>query len=348
MNRTVLSPDIPGLLVDWYRENARDLPWRRDSSPYRVWVSEIMLQQTRVDTVIPYYERFLTELPEIRALAECGDERLYKLWEGLGYYSRARNLRAAAWMIEERHGGVFPSGYEDILALPGVGPYTAGAIASICFGAGTPAVDGNVLRVVARLTELALDVGGTAARQAVTRALAEIYPDGRDARSGDFTQALMELGATVCLPNGPPRCVACPLCNLCAARLGGTTGRYPLKAPKEARRVEELSVLLLQCEGALALRKRGEDGLLAGLWELPNLAGKIDERGVLETASGWGLDPVGQPASYRCRHIFTHVEWRMTCYALDCRSRSTNFVWATGDELEKRFALPTAFRRCLR
>lgn len=346
-----LSPLLPALLVAWYRENARDLPWRRDREPYRVWVSEIMLQQTRVETVIPYYERFLAELPTIRALAASSDETLYKLWEGLGYYSRARNLRTAARAIEERHGGVFPTDYNDILALPGVGPYTAGAIASICFGARTPAVDGNVLRVVARLTELTEDIGSPAAKRAVSEALAEIYPDGEGILPGwpgDFTQALMELGATICLPNGPPRCLACPLSKVCAARMNGTAERYPVKAPKVARRVEELSVFLLRCEGALAVRRRAETGLLAGLWELPNVAGAFDECRALEIAAEWGVQPDGVFASYRRKHIFTHIEWRMACYAVNCRMQSTFFDWATKDDLEARYTLPTAFRRCLK
>ena len=348
MSQIFLSPQIPDLLILWYRENARDLPWRRDCEPYRVWLSEIMLQQTRVETVIPYYERFLAELPTIRALAASSDEKLYKLWEGLGYYSRARNLQAAAQAIEERYGGIFPTDHNDILTLPGVGPYTAGAIASICFGARTPAVDGNVLRVVARLAELAADIGSQAVKKAVGSALAAIYPDADDLWPGDFTQALMELGATVCLPNGPPRCLACPLNKICAACTNGAAERYPVKAPKNARKVEDLSVFLLRCKGALAVRRRPKTGLLGGLWELPNVAGAFDERRALEVAASWGVRPDGLSASYMRKHVFTHIEWRMTCYAVNCQMQSTFFDWATGDDLETRYTLPTAFRRCLK
>ena len=205
MEENILSA-LPGVLLPWYRENRRELPWRRDREPYHVWLSEIMLQQTRVEAVKGYYTRFLEALPTIEDLANCDDDTLHKLWEGLGYYSRVRNLKKAANQIMKRHGGRFPDTYEEVRALSGIGDYTAGAICSICFDYPTPAVDGNVLRVISRLTEDATPIDLPARKKEVSQLLAAVYP----AEAGDFTQALMELGATLCGPNWKPRCQECP------------------------------------------------------------------------------------------------------------------------------------------
>ena len=334
---------LPELLLPWFAANRRDLPWRRDREPYHVWVSEIMLQQTRVEAVRGYYERFLQSLPTVFALAEAPEDRLFKLWEGLGYYSRARNLQKAARVIVQS-GGEFPRSYAGMLALPGVGPYTAGAVCSICFELPTPAVDGNVLRVISRLAALEAPVTEEKTKQAATQALAKIYPAGR---CGDFTQALMELGATVCLPNGEPRCEVCPLAPLCAARAAGTQRRYPVKAAKKPRRREERTVLLLRCEGRLALCRRPEKGLLAGLWQLPDVPGKLDAAQALALAVQWGVRPTGIEKSAHRTHIFTHVQWEMTGYYLDCAVCGGDFTWAAAQELEERFGLPTAYRQFL-
>ena len=229
--------DLTLPLLLWYRENARDLPWRKKPTAYRVWVSEIMLQQTRVAAVLDYYRRFLEELPDVQALAEVPEERLMKLWQGLGYYSRARNLQRAARTIVSGFGGRFPERYEDIRALPGVGDYTAGAVGSIAFGLPTPAVDGNVLRVIARITGDGGDISTPAMKKRVTEALARVIPVDAP---GDYNQALMELGATVCLPNGAPLCEKCPAARLCTAFQQGRTGELPVKAPKKPRREEDL------------------------------------------------------------------------------------------------------------
>ena len=231
-------------LVAWFRADHRDLPWRQDKEPYHVWLSEIMLQQTRAEAVKGYYARFLRELPTIEALARCEPDRLQKLWEGLGYYSRVRNLQKAAQMIVSRLGGEFPRTVDEIRKLPGVGAYTAGAIASICFELPAPAVDGNVLRVVSRVMADGACVSKQAVKDEYGARLAEIYPAGA---CGDFTQSLMELGATVCLPNGEPRCEACPVAGLCRARSEGTQRRYPVKEAKKPRRVEKLTVFRLVC-----------------------------------------------------------------------------------------------------
>lgn len=343
MDNIKLDSAVTPLLLLWYRKHARDLPWRHSDDPYRVWLSEIMLQQTRVDTVIPYYERFLRQVPDIPALAAFDEGQLLKLWEGLGYYSRARNLQKAARVIVSQHGGRFPVDFDDIRALPGIGDYTAGAIASISFEQATPAVDGNVLRVVARLTRTAT-VDAPPVKKQISAALADIYPDeGR----GDFTQALMELGAVVCLPNGPPLCDVCPLAGLCQAHAAGDMTDYPAKSEKAARKVQDMTVFVLDCGGAVALQRRPDDGLLAGLWQMPNLPGHMDTEQALAQVCAWGAQPAEVLDKTNRKHIFTHIEWRMRCYHIACKKRPVDFVWADSGQLAGQYALPTAFRKCL-
>ena len=344
--KKIPSPDarLPELLLPWFRENARDLPWRRDREPYHVWLSEIMLQQTRAEAVRGYYERFIKALPDIPSLAAAPLDTVYKLWEGLGYYSRARNLHAAARQIQSERGGMFPTDYEHIRALKGVGDYTAGAIASICFDAPTPAVDGNVLRVVSRLTADGRPVDEEAVRSAVRAALAEIYPAGH---CGEFTQALMELGAVVCVPNGAPACESCPVRALCASR-DGDWKRFPVRAQKKPRRRERLTVFLLRRGDAVALRKRPDSGLLAGLWELPNVPGRLTPEQAVSQAGTWNLAPRELLREADRTHVFTHVEWDMRVYAISVRAPGADLVWADETELQKTYSLPTAFRKCLK
>lgn len=328
---------LPIPLLTWYRENARTLPWRGDPTPYHVWVSEIMLQQTRVAAVLDYYRRFLEAAPDVSALAALDSGRLMKLWQGLGYYSRAGNLQKAAKQIMADHGGVFPNTYEDIRTLAGVGDYTAGAIASIAFCLPVPAVDGNVLRVVARITGDSGDVATPAMKKKITAVLAEVIP--LDA-PGDFNQALMELGATICLPNGAPLCEKCPAAEFCRAFQEGRTAELPVKAPKKARRMEARTVYLLFHGDAVALRRRPGRGLLAGLWEYPNeLSGGTD---LLEK---WGLSAALERAGTG-KHIFTHIEWRMTALAgeLDSPDLPEGWVWASREELRDTYAVPNAFQ----
>ncbi|MCL2107346.1 MAG: A/G-specific adenine glycosylase, partial [Oscillospiraceae bacterium] len=255
------------LLLAWYDENKRELPWRAAASAYHVWISEVMLQQTRAEAVKGYYTRFLAALPDTAALAAVDDDRLLKLWEGLGYYTRARCMKKAARIVMDEYGGALPASPEALLRLPGIGLYTAGAIASIAYGIPVPAVDGNVLRVLMRLHAQYDDITLEATRKETARRLLELIP--RD-RPGDFNQSLMELGAVVCLPNGAPRCAACPLAWHCLAHTQKLTAQLPVRAAKKARRVERRAVLILRHEGRTALRKRGSRGLLAGFWELPN------------------------------------------------------------------------------
>ena len=333
---------LPALLLPWYEEHKRDLPWRRDREPYHVWLSEIMLQQTRVEAVRGYYARFLAALPTVEALAACDDDRLRKLWEGLGYYTRVRNLKKAAQVLVEQYGGVFPQTWAEVRALPGIGDYTAGAVCSICFGQPEPAVDGNVLRVVSRLMASTEPVTKPQTKRAVTEALREIYPAGR---CGDFTQALMELGATVCLPNGAPDCEHCPAAVLCRSQEEELWREIPVKEKKKPRKQEEKTVFLLRCGEKWAVRKRPETGLLAGLWEFPNVPGHLSAQAALEQAAAWGCRPRELRRSLGKTHIFTHIQWEMTGYYIDCEAEPEIFLWADAGQLDRDISLPTAFRQ---
>ncbi len=330
---------LPELLLPWYERNKRDLPWRKDREPYHVWLSEIMLQQTRVEAVKGYYARFLAKLPTVEALAEADPEELNKLWEGLGYYSRVRNLQKAAKQIVELGG--FPREHKEILKLAGIGDYTAGAIGSICFELPTPAVDGNVLRVCSRLTADFSPIDKSQTKKDLTAALAEVYPKGH---CGDFTQALMELGATVCVPNGAPKCELCPLAHICLARRDGLTGELPVKTPKKPRKQENMTVFILECDGCFALNKRADTGLLAGLWEFPHVPGTLDAEAALAQLNLWGIQPQELLRSSDKIHIFTHIQWNMHGWYIRCNN-TNSFVWAKEHELDDVYALPTAFRQ---
>lgn len=331
---------LPTRLLPWYKQNARALPWRKDTEPYHIWLSEIMLQQTRVETVWTYYLRFLEQLPSIHALANASESQLFKLWEGLGYYNRARNLQKAARVIETQYGGQFPNQYEDIRALPGIGPYTAGAIASICFNLPYAAVDGNVLRIITRMTENDTPIDGMQIKTEIAAKLEKVYPKND---CGQFTQALMELGATLCTPKSP-KCSDCPMNDSCRAYAHDTVLKYPIRQPKKEKHLEERTVFLLQCEDKYALTKRTENGLLSGLWQLPNVPGRMDVSQALHTAETFGVQPVEVYKEIHRVHIFTHIKWQMTCYHILCSKKPTDFVWATEQEIQASYALPTAFR----
>ena len=334
---------LPEALLPWYWENHRDLPWRQDRDPYHIWVSEIMLQQTRVEAVKGYYARFLKTLPTVAVLAECDDELLHKLWEGLGYYSRVRNLKIAAQQIMEQHNGVFPHTYEEILALPGIGEYTAGAICSIAFDLPTPAVDGNVLRVMSRLTDDATPVDLPAYKKSVQQQLRSVYPPN----AGDFTQALMELGATLCGPNRKPDCENCPCKTFCLGFAHKTAEDLPVKSPKRGRREEQYTVFILSCDGKIALQKRPEKGLLAGLWQFPNVLGKLDTIAALEQVEKLGLNMSEIIMQVERRHVFTHIEWDMCGIYAEVRDCGGPFTWFTKSQIMSEAALPTAFRQFL-
>lgn len=338
--------ELSARLLPWFAVHARELPWRRDKEPYHVWLSEIMLQQTRVEAVKPYYARFLAQLPDIRALSECEHDTLMKLWEGLGYYSRARNLQKAAQQIMAQHGGEFPRTYDEIRALAGIGDYTAGAVASICFDLPEPAVDGNVLRVYTRLFGDARCTDEPAVKREIRETLRGVYL-GLAGQRGLLTQALMELGATVCIPNGAPHCGDCPMREHCAAHRTDTAADYPVRKQKKARRIEEKTVYILQCGDRIAVRKRPAKGLLAGLWELPSLDGTHEAQAALDAAAQWQTG-AAELCSVRQRvHIFTHIEWHMTCVHLLVTRMPDCFTWVTPQQLETETALPTAFKICL-
>ena len=332
---------LPDTLLPWYKENHRDLPWRNDCDPYHIWVSEIMLQQTRVEAVRGYYTRFLEALPTVQDLAEAEDERIHKLWEGLGYYSRVRNLKKAANVIVSQHNGVFPENHKDVLALPGIGPYTAGAICSIAFNAPTPAVDGNVLRVIARLTDDDTPVDIPKFRTETEKKLAEIYPED----AGGFTQALMELGATVCGPNRLPDCDTCPCRGFCKGRYRAS--ELPVRLPKRARKEEERTVFIAVCDGRIALTKRPEKGLLAGLWQFPDVPERLAGQGAADRAGDLGFSVKNILREVEKSHIFTHITWKMRGIYLECSYCTEGYEWLTPDEIRDRAALPTAYRQFL-
>ena len=333
--------ELPGLLLPWYRENRRELPWRSDRQPYHIWLSEIMLQQTRVEAVKGYYTRFLDALPDIPSLSQCDDELLYKLWEGLGYYSRVRNLKKAANVVMEQYHGVFPETYAQVLALPGIGEYTAGAVCSIAFNQPTPAVDGNVLRLVSRLTDDPSPIDLPETKRRVNQLLSGIYPE----EAGEFTQALMELGATICGPNWAPDCERCPCQRICLGFQMGTADTLPVKSPKKPRKQEDRTVFILSCDGRFALEKRPNRGLLAGLWQFPNVPGKLRTQDALDTVTSMGLRPREILREVEKTHIFTHIQWNMKGIYLEVSETSSNFQWFTEDEINTQAALPTAFRQ---
>ena len=345
------SPELKeaaGPLVEWFRENRRDLPWRRRMNAYRVWISEIMLQQTRVEAVKPYYERFLEELPDVKALAEVPEERLLKLWEGMGYYNRARNLKAAAVQIMEEFGGRFPDRYEEIRSLKGIGSYTAVAIASFVYNIPKPAVDGNVFRVVTRLLADPDDITKASTRTKIEALLEEVIP--RDA-AGDFNQSLIELGAIVCLPNGEPKCAECPVRHLCRSFAEGTQMEYPVKKKAKERRIEKRTVFLFCDGGAVAIRKRKSTGLLAGMYEFPNVEGHLKRQEAIDYARSLGLAPVRVKKLESAKHIFSHVEWHMTGYEILVdeleKEMKDNVIFAGRDELEEKYPMPSAFETYL-
>lgn len=333
-------------LLAWYDNHKRILPWRSNPAPYRVWVSEMMLQQTQVKTVLPYFERFMAALPNVEALAKVNEEELLKLWEGLGYYSRARNLQKAARTVVEQHNGSLPASYEQLLKLPGIGEYSAGAIASIAFNIPVPVVDGNVLRVLARLLASREDIAQAKVRKAFREVMTQILPHHRP---GDFNQAMMELGATVCQPN-TPSCTDCPVKMGCAANILNSVGQFPFKTPKTPRRVEKRTVLLIFAEGKLLLRQRPKKGLLAGLWEPVNLEGWLDEDMAASVMKQWGIEPSSFECLEKGRHIFTHIEWQMRGYLVLCTlgPPPEGYMWVNVKELETRYAVPGAFQRYMR
>lgn len=332
-------------LVCWYRDHKRSMPWREAAAPYHVWLSEIMLQQTRVEAVKAYFNRFTERLPDIGALAAVPEDELLKLWEGLGYYNRARNLKKAAVIMVERYDGELPADYDLLMKLPGIGSYTAGAVASIAYGLCAPAVDGNVLRVMMRYLDCFDDVMRASVKKKLERSIMAVMP--RDC-PGEFNQALMELGETVCIPNGMPLCGECPLQNRCGAYRAGHERELPVRQKKKERRTEERTVMIFARDEQVALVKRDDRGLLAGLWEFPSLTGIKSLPQIKKWMAEQGIEVRAVRRLGRAKHVFSHVEWHMAGYRADvCELPAElipGFVWAGREELTGKYAIPTAFR----
>lgn len=347
-------------LLSWFVGHARVLPWREEPTPYRVWVSEIMLQQTRVEAVKPYFERFTKALPDVQALAECPEDELLKLWEGLGYYNRVRNMQKAAISVMEDYGGELPADYDELLKLKGIGHYTAGAIASIAYGESVPAVDGNVLRVITRVTADDTDIMKQSFRGQMEEALLLTMKDivitpelrkelPRENVPGALNQALMELGATVCIPNGAPLCEECPWKQMCLAKREGRIAEIPVKSKAKARRIEERTVLILRDGDKVAIRKRPKKGLLAGLYELPNLEGSLTPEEVLAKVKEMQYAPIRIQELTEAKHIFSHIEWHMKGYAILVEEAGLSeeveddLVFVDAEDASARYAIPAAF-----
>ena len=330
-------------LLDWYDKNKRDLPWRDQGNAYYTWISEIMLQQTRVEAVKPYFLRFTRELPTVWDLAACEEERLLKLWEGLGYYSRARNLKEAAIDICERYCGELPRSYDELLSLKGVGPYTAGAIASIAYGIPVPAVDGNVYRIFTRLQADQGDITDPEVKKRVASLVLAAMPQGRP---GDFNQALMDLGALVCLPGSAPACDRCPVQDWCLAYKAGNPSDYPVKAAKKPRRIEDRTILVIQDGEESLIKKRPAKGLLAGLYEPYNVPGHLSAQEVKKAVEALGLEPLQVVPLPESKHIFSHIEWHMQAYQVRVSSLgepADGFVFANRESFQKDVPVPSAF-----
>lgn len=352
-------------LQNWFDAHARVLPWRDRPSAYYVWISEIMLQQTRVEAVKPYFERFITELPDVKALAECPEDRYLKLWEGLGYYNRVRNLNAAAQQIMDQYGGTIPDSYDELLNLKGIGAYTAGAISSIAYNKPVPAVDGNVLRVISRVCADDSDI----MKQSVRNHMQDRLQQLMESQQGllvprKFNQALMELGAMVCVPNGAPHCEECPWYEFCEARLQNRIEELPVKKKKAARRIEDKTVFVLRDGERVALHKRPAKGLLAGLYELPNCEQKLNQEEALQYIEKLGYRPIRIVPLAEAKHIFSHVEWHMKGYAVlieepgrelmtadsaksdaerKSKQKANELLFVEAADARERYAVPSAF-----
>ncbi len=337
-----LSENIIQPLTEWFRKNRRELPWRADRDPYHVWISEIMLQQTRIEAVKKYYIRFITALPDIRSLSEVDDDTLLKLWEGLGYYSRARNLKKAALMITSDFGGVFPNTFKEIRSLPGIGDYTAGAIASICFHERVTAVDGNVMRVVSRLIQSGENILLPETKRLISERICRILPED----AGVFNEALMELGETVCLPNTAPLCESCPLKDFCEAYRHHLTDRLPVRIKTAKRKQVEKTVFLIRSsDSRIAIEKRPDEGLLSKMYQLPNIDGYYSEKELKSILTDWKLRPAEVHYLKDKKHIFTHIEWHMRAYTVTTETAPERFLWVTEEELKDAYPLPVAFQK---
>lgn len=357
MKQKEIKEQLSSVLLKWYDKNARTLPWREHPSPYHIWISEIMLQQTRVEAVKSYYQRFISVLPTIKALAEADEDVYMKLWEGLGYYSRVKNLHKGAQQIMEHHQGKMPESYEALQEIAGIGPYTAAAIASIAFCKKEPAIDGNLLRIFARISAYDENIKSNNAKNAAREFFLHLIPDNRP---GDFNQALMDLGATTCLPAGMPLCGSCPISSFCTAFQNDDVHFYPVMPPKKERNIEKKTVFLIHTKNSVLLQKRPKNGLLAGLYEFPNQEGYLSKK-----EAECFLRKLHLPFSHiqvidKAKHIFTHKEWHMTAYdvlldpAYNPKEKSkeatedfdiSQMIPASLEDIQEQYSIPSAFRK---
>ena len=339
-----MKNEIVEPLLKWYKENKRPLPWRKHVSAYHTWVSEIMLQQTRVEAVKPFYARFLQELPTVQDLAQADEDKILKLWEGLGYYNRVRNMQKAAQQIMKEHSGEFPKTYEEILELKGIGSYTAGAIGSIAYGIPKAAVDGNVLRVISRIQNSRKDIMKASTKREMEEGIEAIIPKGE---AGNFNQSLIELGALVCVPNARPKCKECPVQSLCIAYEKNTQMDLPVKTKAKARKIEKRTVLIFKDGESLAIRKRTNKGLLAGLYEFPNVEGHLSMNAVKEYSKSIGLTPIHVQKLENAKHIFSHIEWHMMGYSIRVdeleKSCTEKMLFVPPGEIQRTYPIPSAF-----
>ena len=340
-------------LLTWYEKNARVLPWREEATPYRVWVSEIMLQQTRVEAVRPFYARFMKELPTVEKLAVAEEEKLLKLWEGLGYYNRVRNMQKAARQIMDEFSGEFPRQYDQIRSLSGIGSYTAGAIASFAYGIPKPAVDGNVLRVLSRILASEDDIMKQSTKTKIEYMLEGVIPKES---ASDFNQGLIELGALICVPNGMAKCEECPVKHLCRARKLGKVMELPVKTKAKARRIEKRTIFIFQDGEKIAIRKRPAKGLLAGLYELPNIEGTYTQDEVVSLVKSMHLSPIRVQKLEDAKHIFSHIEWQMQGYVILVEEAGfaenpvpekadvmEQLIFVDAEKSQEKYAIPSAF-----
>lgn len=321
----------------WYDQSKRILPWRDNPNPYHVWISEIMLQQTRVEAVIPYFHRFIQAVPTIKDLAYIEDDKLNKLWEGLGYYSRVRNLKKAAIKMIEEYDGLIPNNQKDLESLPGIGSYTSGAILSIAFDKPYTAVDGNVLRVFARILGNTNNIKDPAVKTEIKSVVSTLLPDRRN---GDYNQALMEIGATVCKPNGIPDCMNCPLKLFCIAYNKDLLDKIPMKQVKKKRRQEEKTIFILNFNNTFALDQRPNKGLLAGLYQFPNAVGHLNNLEVQKRyPNSISIRPIASS-----KHIFSHIEWNMRGFYIELSKPIDSMLFVSKEEMETKYSIPTAFK----
>ncbi len=340
-------------LVSWYRENRRDLPWRKDKDPYGIWLSEIMLQQTRVEAVISYYGRFRKQYPDVKGLSEADNETLLRLWEGLGYYSRVRNMKKCAQILIEKYEGILPADREELVKLPGIGSYTAGAISAIAYGLPEAAVDGNVLRVLSRYFAIQNDIKDPKLKKELEQTVTDFYQKNRVSDPeyiSDLTQALMELGAIVCLPNGKPLCENCPFSSDCKANQENLTDSIPFRSGNKDRKIIDRTLFVIRRADDFLLHKRPSEGLLAGMYEFIGIDKKLDQEEALRYLKGMGIEAVEISPLPSSRHVFTHLEWQMEAYEIQADELpefdGTKYILADREQLQS-MAIPSAFRTYL-